>query len=115
MGVPVHISIEEVKQPELDARLVAENIAQQLEKRVMYRRAVKRVLGNATRLGALGIKIMVSGRLNGAEIARSEWFREGRVPLQTLRADIDYATKEARTIYGILGIKVWVFKNEILK
>ena len=100
MGVPVHISIEEVKQPELDARLVAENIAQQLEKRVMYRRAVKRVLGNATRLGALGIKVMVSGRLNGAEIARSEWYREGRVPLHTLRADVDYGFAESNTTMG---------------
>ena len=102
MGVPVHISIEEVKQPELDARLVAENIAQQLEKRVMYRRAVKRVLGNATRLGALGIKVMVSGRLNGAEIARSEWYREGRVPLHTFRADVDYSSFRANTQYGCL-------------
>ena len=113
MGVPVHISIEEVKQPELNARLVAENIAQQLEKRVMYRRAVKRVLGNATRLGALGIKVMVSGRLNGAEIARSEWYREGRVPLHTLRADIDYGVAESNTTYGIIGVKVWIFKGEI--
>ena len=102
MGIPVHISIEEVKQPELDARLVAENIAQQLEKRVMYRRAVKRVLGNATRLGALGIKIMVSGRLNGAEIARSEWYREGRVPLHTFRADVDYSSFRANTQYGVI-------------
>jgi len=114
MGVPVHISIEEVKQPELDARLVAENIAQQLEKRVMYRRAVKRVLGNATRLGALGIKVMVSGRLNGAEIARSEWYREGRVPLHTFRADVDYSSFRANTQYGVIGIKVWIFKGEIL-
>jgi small subunit ribosomal protein S3 len=114
MGVAVHISIEEVKQPELDARLVAENIAQQLEKRVMYRRAVKRVLGNATRLGALGIKIMVSGRLNGAEIARSEWYREGRVPLHTFRADVDYSSYRANTQYGVIGIKVWIFKGEIL-
>ena len=114
MGVPVHISIEEIKQPELDARLVAENIAQQLEKRVMYRRAVKRVLGNATRLGALGIKVMVSGRLNGAEIARSEWYREGRVPLHTFRADVDYSSFSANTQYGVIGIKVWIFKGEIL-
>ena len=114
MGVPVHISIEEVKQPELDARLVAENIAQQLEKRVMYRRAVKRVLGNASRLGALGIKVMVSGRLNGAEIARSEWYREGRVPLHTFRADVDYSSFRANTQYGVIGIKVWIFKGEIL-
>jgi len=114
MGIAVHIAIEEVKQPELDARLVAENIAQQLEKRVMYRRAVKRVLGNATRMGALGIKIMVSGRLNGAEIARSEWYREGRVPLQTFRADVDYSSFRANTQYGVIGIKVWIFKGEIL-
>lgn len=114
MGITVHINIEEIKKPELDARLVAENIAQQLEKRVMYRRAVKRVLGNATRLGALGIKIMVSGRLNGAEIARSEWYREGRVPLHTFRADIDYAHYGANTQYGVIGIKVWIFKGEIL-
>ena len=114
MGLPVHISIEEIKKPELDARLVAENIAQQLEKRVMYRRAVKRVLGNATRLGAQGIKVMVSGRLNGAEIARSEWYREGRVPLHTFRADVDYAHYGANTQYGVIGIKVWIFKGEIL-
>ncbi|MDP6727578.1 MAG: 30S ribosomal protein S3 [Gammaproteobacteria bacterium] len=114
MGIAVHIAIEEVKQPELDARLVAENIAQQLEKRVMYRRAVKRVLGNATRIGALGIKVMVSGRLNGAEIARSEWYREGRVPLHTFRADVDYSSFRANTQYGVIGIKVWIFKGEIL-
>ncbi|MEL0270531.1 MAG: 30S ribosomal protein S3, partial [Gammaproteobacteria bacterium] len=114
MGIPVHINIEEVKKPELDARLVAESIAQQLEKRVMYRRAVKRALGNATRLGAQGIKIMVSGRLNGAEIARSEWYREGRVPLHTFRADVDYSTFNAHTQYGVIGIKVWIFKGEIL-
>ncbi len=114
MGIPVHINIEEIKKPELDARLVAENIAQQLEKRVMYRRAVKRVLGNATRLGAQGIKVMVSGRLNGAEIARSEWYREGRVPLHTFRADVDYASYSAHTQYGVIGIKVWIFKGEIL-
>lgn len=114
MGIPVHINIEEVKKPELDARLVAESIAQQLEKRVMYRRAVKRALGNATRLGAQGIKIMVSGRLNGAEIARSEWYREGRVPLHTFRADVDYSAFNAHTQYGVIGIKVWIFKGEIL-
>ena len=114
MGIPVHISIEEIKKPELDARLVAENIVQQLEKRVMYRRAVKRVLGNATRLGAQGIKVMASGRLNGAEIARSEWYREGRVPLHTFRADVDYAHYGANTQYGVIGIKVWIFKGEIL-
>ena len=114
MGIPVHINIEEIKKPELDARLVAENIAQQLEKRVMYRRAVKRVLTNAMRLGAQGIKVMVSGRLNGAEIARSEWYREGRVPLHTFRADVDYAQYAANTQYGVIGIKVWIFKGEIL-
>lgn len=114
MGISVHINIEEIKKPELDARLVAENIAQQLEKRVMYRRAVKRVLTNATRLGAQGIKVMVSGRLNGAEIARSEWYREGRVPLHTFRADVDYSSYPANTQYGIIGIKVWIFKGEIL-
>ncbi len=114
IGIPVHINIEEIKKPELDSRLVAENIAQQLEKRVMYRRAVKRVLGNATRLGAQGIKVMVSGRLNGAEIARSEWYREGRVPLHTFRADVDYAHYGANTQYGVIGIKVWIFKGEIL-
>ncbi len=114
MGMAAHINIEEIKKPELDSRLVAENIAQQLEKRVMYRRAVKRVLGNATRLGAQGIKVMVSGRLNGAEIARSEWYREGRVPLHTFRADVDYAQYGANTQYGVIGIKVWIFKGEIL-
>lgn len=114
MGVSVHISIEEIKKPELDARLVAENIAQQLERRIAYRRAVKRVLGNAMRLGAEGIKIMVGGRLNGAEIARSEWYREGRVPLHTFRADVDYCSYGANTQYGVIGIKVWIFKGEIL-
>ena len=101
----VSLNIKEIKKPELNAYLVAENIAQQLEKRVMYRRAVKRVLGNATRLGALGIKIMVSGRLNGAEIARSEWYREGRVPLHTFRADVDYSSFRANTQHGVIGIK----------
>ena len=114
MGVPVHISIEEVRKPELDAQLIADSIAQQLEKRIMFRRAMKRAMQNAMRLGAQGIKIMSSGRLNGAEIARREWYREGRVPLHTLRADIDYATSEASTTYGIIGIKVWVFKGLIL-
>ncbi len=114
MDLPVHISIEEIKKPELDARIVAENIAQQLEKRVAYRRAVKRAMTNATRLGALGVKIMVGGRLNGVEIARSEWYREGRVPLHTFRADIDYGTYEAHTQYGVIGVKVWIFKGEIL-
>ncbi len=113
MGVPTHINVSEVRKPELDAQLVAESIAQQLERRIMFRRAMKRSVGNAMRLGALGIKINVSGRLNGAEIARSEWSREGRVPLHTLRADIDYGTAEAKTTYGIIGVKVWVYKGEI--
>lgn len=113
MGVPTHINVSEVRKPELDAQLVAESIAQQLERRIMFRRAMKRSVGNAMRLGALGIKINVSGRLNGAEIARSEWSREGRVPLHTLRADIDYGFAEAHTTYGIIGIKVWVYKGEI--
>lgn len=114
MGVPVHLNIEEVRKPELDATLIAESIAQQLEKRVMFRRAMKRAMQNAMRLGAQGIKVMSAGRLNGAEIARSEWYREGRVPLHTLRADIDYATSEALTTYGIIGIKVWVYKGDLL-
>jgi small subunit ribosomal protein S3 len=113
MGVPTHINVSEVRKPELDAQLVAESIAQQLERRIMFRRAMKRSVGNAMRLGALGIKINVSGRLNGAEIARSEWSREGRVPLHTLRADIDYGFAEAKTTYGIIGIKVWIYKGEI--
>ena len=113
MGVPAHINVNEVRKPELDAQLVAESIAQQLERRIMFRRAMKRAVGNAMRLGALGVKINVSGRLNGAEIARSEWSREGRVPLHTLRADIDYGTAEAKTTYGIIGIKVWIYKGEI--
>jgi small subunit ribosomal protein S3 len=114
MGVPVHINIEEVRKPEIDAQLVAESVAQQLERRIMFRRAMKRAVGNAMRLGAQGIKIMVAGRLNGAEIARTEWYREGRVPLHTLRADIDYGFTEANTTYGVIGVKVWVFKGEIL-
>ncbi|TFH87118.1 30S ribosomal protein S3 [Billgrantia azerbaijanica] len=114
MGVPVHVNIEEVRKPELDAKLVAQNIAGQLERRVMFRRAMKRAVQNAMRLGAGGIKVQLSGRLGGAEIARTEWYREGRVPLHTLRADIDYATYEAKTTYGIIGVKVWVFKGEIL-
>ena len=113
MGVPVHINIEEIRKPEHDAQLVAESVAQQLERRIMFRRAMKRAVTNAMRLGALGIKINVSGRLNGAEIARSEWYREGRVPLHTLRADIDYGFAEARTTYGIIGVKVWIFKGEV--
>ncbi len=114
MGVPVHVNIEEIRKPELDAQLIADNIAQQLEKRIMFRRAMKRAMQNAMRLGAQGIKIMSSGRLNGIEIARTEWYREGRVPLHTLRADLDYGTSEAKTTYGIIGIKVWIFKGEML-
>ena len=114
MGVPVHINIEEVRKPDLDARLVAQNVAGQLERRVMFRRAMKRAVQNAMRQGAKGIKIQVGGRLGGAEIARSEWYREGRVPLHTLRADIDYATYEAHTTYGVIGVKVWIFKGEVL-
>ena len=114
MGVPVHINIEEIRKPELDAVLVAQNVAQQLERRVQFRRAMRRVIQNAMRLGAEGIKVRVAGRLGGAEIARSEVYHEGRVPLHTLRADIDYATYEAETTYGILGIKVWIFKGEII-
>lgn len=113
MGVPVQLNVEEIRKPELDAKLVAESIAQQLEKRIMYRRAMKRAVTNTMRLGAEGIKINVAGRLNGAEIARGEWYREGRVPLHTLRADIDYGTAEANTTYGIIGIKVWIFKGEV--
>ncbi|MDY6955365.1 MAG: 30S ribosomal protein S3 [Pseudomonadota bacterium] len=113
VGVPSSISVEEIRKPELDAQLVAESVAQQLEKRIMFRRAMKRAVGNAMRLGAQGIKIQVSGRLNGAEIARTEWYREGRVPLHTLRADIDYALAEAHTTYGVIGIKVWIFKGEV--
>src|SRR5574337_743223 len=113
MGVPAHINVSEVRKPELDAQLVAESIAQQLERRIMFRRAMKRAVGNAMRLGALGIKVNVGGRLNGAEIARSEWYREGRVPLHTLRADIDYGFAQARTTYGVIGVKVWVYKGEV--
>ncbi|KIQ96034.1 MULTISPECIES: 30S ribosomal protein S3 [Lysobacteraceae] len=113
MGVPAHINVTEVRKPELDAQLVAESIAQQLERRIMFRRAMKRAVGNAMRLGALGIKVQVGGRLNGAEIARSEWYREGRVPLHTLRADIDYGFAEANTTYGIIGVKAWVYRGEI--
>lgn len=114
MGVPVHINIEEIRKPDLDSQLVADSVAQQLERRVMFRRAMKRAVQNAMRQGADGIRIQVSGRLGGAEIARTEWYREGRVPLHTLRADIDYATSEANTTYGIIGVKVWIFKGEIL-
>jgi small subunit ribosomal protein S3 len=113
MGLPdVGLNIEEVRKPEVDAQLIADSITQQLEKRIMFRRAMKRAMQNAMRLGALGIKIMSAGRLNGIEIARTEWYREGRVPLHTLRADIDYGTSEAKTTYGIIGVKVWVYKGE---
>ncbi len=111
----LHLNILEVRKPELDAQLVAESIAQQLERRVSFRRAMKRAVQNAMRMGALGIKVNVAGRLGGAEIARTEWYREGRVPLHTLRADIDYAPYEALTPYGIIGIKVWIFKGEIME
>ena len=114
MGVPVHINIEEIRKPDVDARLVAQNVAQQLERRVMFRRAMKRVVQNAMRQGAQGIKVQVGGRLGGAEIARTEWYREGRVPLHTLRADIDYDTYEAHTTYGVIGVKVWIFKGEVI-
>ena len=114
MGGEVGLNIEEIRKPEIDAQLVADSIAQQLEKRIMFRRAMKRAMQNAMRLGAQGIKVMSSGRLNGVEIARREWYREGRVPLHTLRADIDYGFSEARTTYGVIGIKVWVFKGEVM-
>lgn len=114
LGVPVHLNIEEVKKPELESVLVAESIAQQLEQRVMFRRAMKRAVTSAMKSGAKGVKICVSGRLGGAEIARSEWYREGRVPLHTFRADVDYGTAEAKTTYGIIGVKVWIFKGEVL-
>ncbi len=115
LGVPVHVNIEEVRKPEVDAQLIADSIAQQLQKRIMFRRAMKRAITNAMRLGAQGIKIASSGRLNGVEIARYEWYREGRVPLHTLRADIEYGVSEAKTTYGVIGIKVWVFKGEVMK
>ena len=114
LGVPVHVNIEEIRKPEVDAQLIADSITQQLEKRIMFRRAMKRAMQNAMRLGAQGIKIMSAGRLNGAEIARTEWYREGRVPLHTLRADVDYGTSEAQTTYGIIGVKVWVYKGDTL-
>lgn len=112
MSVPVTLNIEEVRKPELDAQIIADSIATQLEKRIMFRRAMKRSMQNAMRFGAQGIKIMSAGRLNGAEIARTEWYREGRVPLHTLRADIDYGFAEANTTYGVIGIKVWVYRGE---
>jgi len=114
LSVPVAVNIEEVRKPEIDAKLIADSITQQLEKRIMFRRAMKRAMQNAMRLGALGIKIMSAGRLNGIEIARTEWYREGRVPLHTLRADIDYGTSEAKTTYGVIGVKVWVYKGDTL-
>jgi small subunit ribosomal protein S3 len=115
MNLPsVHINIEEIRKPELDAQLVAESIAQQLERRIMFRRAMKRAVQNTMRIGAEGIRVNVGGRLNGAEIARTEWYREGRVPLHTLRADIDYGVAEANTTYGIIGVKVWIFKGEVI-
>ena len=110
----VRMNIEEIRKPELDATLVAESVAQQLERRIMFRRAMKRAVQNSMRLGAQGIRINVAGRLNGAEIARTEWYREGRVPLHTLRADIDYGVAEAKTTYGIIGVKVWIFKGEVI-
>ena len=115
LGVPVHVNIEEVRKPEVDAQLIADSIAQQLQKRIMFRRAMKRAITNAMRLGAQGIKIASSGRLNGIEIARYEWYREGRVPLHTLRAEIEYGVSEAKTTYGVIGIKVWVFKGEVMQ
>ena len=113
LGIPVHVNIAEIRKPELDATLVGESVAQQLESRVMFRRAMKRAVTAAMRSGALGVKISVGGRLGGAEIARSEWYREGRVPLHTFKADIDYGTAEAHTTYGIIGVKVWIFKGEV--
>lgn len=115
MGVPTSVNIEEIRRPELDAFLVADGIAKQLERRVMFRRAMKRSVASTMRLGAAGIKISISGRLNGAEIARTEWYREGRVPLHTLRADIDYGFAEAHTTYGVIGVKVWIFRGENLE
>jgi small subunit ribosomal protein S3 len=114
LGVPVHVNIDEIRKPEIDAQLIADSITQQLEKRIMFRRAMKRAMQNAMRLGAQGIKIMSAGRLNGIEIARTEWYREGRVPLHTLRADIDYGFSEAKTTYGVIGVKVWVYKGDTL-
>jgi small subunit ribosomal protein S3 len=114
LGVPVAVNIEEIRKPEVDAQLIADSITQQLEKRIMFRRAMKRAMQNAMRLGAQGIKIMSSGRLNGIEIARCEWYREGRVPLHTLRADIDYGFSEAKTTYGVIGVKVWVYRGDRL-
>ncbi len=114
LGIPVHVNVEEVRKPEIESVLVAESVAQQLENRVMFRRAMKRAVSSALKAGAKGIKICVSGRLGGAEIARNEWYREGRVPLHTFRANIDYGTARAKTTYGIIGVKVWIFKGEVL-
>lgn len=114
LGVPVAVNIEEVRKPEIDAQLIADSITQQLEKRIMFRRAMKRAMQNAMRLGAQGIKLMSSGRLNGIEIARCEWYREGRVPLHTLKADIDYGFSEAKTTYGVIGVKCWVYRGDNL-
>jgi small subunit ribosomal protein S3 len=111
MGVPVYVNIEEVRKPDLDAKLVAESVAQQLERRVMFRKAMKRAVQNIMRAGALGVRMSVSGRLGGTEIARSEWYREGRIPLHTFRADIDYSVAEAKTTYGVIGVKVWIFRG----
>ncbi len=113
MGVPTHVNVAEIRKPELDAELIAQGIASQLERRIMFRRAMKRAVGSAMRLGALGIKVAVGGRLNGAEIARTEWYREGRVPLHTFRANVDYAMGKAYTTYGVIGIKVWVYKGDV--
>ena len=113
MGLVARVSVREIRKPELDANLVAESVAQQIERKIMFRRAMKRAVTNSMRLGALGIKICVSGRLNGVEIARSEWYREGRVPLHTLRADIDYGIANSNTTYGVIGVKVWIFKGEV--
>ena len=115
MKIPVTLSIQEIRKPDLDAKLLADSVAQQLERRVMFRRAMKRAIQNAMRQGALGVKIRVAGRLGGAEIARSEWNKEGRIPLHTLRADIDYGLSEAKTTYGVIGVKAWVFRGEILE
>ncbi len=115
MGIPVTLSIQEIRKPDLDAKLLADNVAQQLERRVMFRRAMKRAIQNAMRQGAEGVKVRVAGRLGGAEIARAEWHKEGRVPLHTLRADVDYGLSEAKTTYGIIGVKAWVFRGEVLE
>ena len=115
MGIPVTLSIKEIRKPDLDAKLLAESVAQQLERRVMFRRAMKRAVQNSMRQGAMGVKIRVAGRLGGADIARAEWHKEGRVPLHTLRADIDFGQAEAKTTYGIIGVKTWIFRGEILK